>query len=639
MKKGFFLILSLFFTSSLAFGEDFDLRTLSDNIHKTLTTQPAYFDSTQGKYLPVCGTSHFVEFIYLKNKAASDPSKSLGPLFHIPRPDYGSRTELTYNSPTGFFKIHYVTVGDSAVYQESVDVNPPDGVPDYVNKVADIFDSVWIFEVNGLGYKKPPSDGWYPGGFDKGGDSLYDVYLAKLAPAFYGYTVPETTAGPSFSQSFTSYIVIRNDYPVPPFPNRPIYDNVRVTVAHEFFHSIHFGYDVFEYEYIPGNSDSVRPYWLEISAVWMEDMAYDYINDYVSYLPYFYNYPWLSLRTFSYNFSFPDRVFHPYASCIWALYLQEKYGIDIIRAIWEKCGAVSGFNLFDASEQALREATSNSVGFSDAFREFTIWNYFTGNRTLFGNFYSEANLFGVSVDIDTVHRIMTSDIILVPIGDDTTNPPQNLAANYVVFKPEPQSPQDSVGGLKMEFYGSGAGAGWEISTIAYKSGLIPVITYFDSLFGGTWYDSVNNWANYDSIIMVPTPINFLTNFTGWLYGYKVNYDSVLTAPQAFYTRDTIFQNFPNPFVIRNTSDVTYFPFTLSEQSHVFIDILTPDGVLVRRIRTSNPLAGNNSYKTKTSALSWDGKNEKLQYVASGVYFYRVKTKNAEKLMKLVVVRQ
>lgn len=636
MRKSFSLTGILLFSFSIGFSADSDLKTLHENIQKTLATQPAYFDPTQGRYIPACGTSLFSEFNFLKNQAATDPSKSLGPLFHIPRPDYGAISEQTYDSPVGFFKVHFVTQGPDSVYQSSVDLNPVDGVPDYVNKVADIFDSVWIFEVNGLGYKKPPSDGWYPGGFDKGGDSLYDVYLVELGPGFYGYTAPETTNG-SPAHSYTSYIVIRNYFPVPPFPNRPIYDNVRVTAAHEFFHSIHFGYDAFEPEYLPADPDPVRPYWQEISAVWMEDIIYDGINDYLSYLPFFYNYPWLSLRTFSNNFSFPERVFHPYASCVWAFYLQEKYGTDIIRRIWEKCGAVANTNLFTATEEALREVTGNVTGFSDAFKEFTIWNYFTGNRTLPGNFYSEANLFGVSVDIDTVHPVMSSDTILVNIGQKP-NPPQNLAANYVVFKPEPQTAQDSVGGLKMEFYGSGAGAGWRISAIAYKSGFVPLVKEFAYAFPIGLAD-VNNWASYDSIIIVPTPVNFLTNFNGWQYGYQVNYDSVLTGPQTFFTRDTIFQNFPNPFVIRGSADQTYFPFTLSEASDVCIDILTPEGALVKRIETFQPLAGNNAYKIKGLALAWDGKNEKGNYVASGVYFYRMKTNHADKLMKLVVVRE
>lgn len=637
MKQSFFLIIFSLFIFLAVTGIAADLKSLSDDIQKTLTAQPAYFDSAQGKHIPLCGTSHFVEFNYLKNQVAQDPSKSLGPLFHIPRYDYSPISEQTYDSPAGFFKIHFVTQGPDSVYQASVDINPSDGIPDYVNKVASIFDSVWNFEVNVLGYNPPPSDGWYSDTLN-GGDGKYDVYLRSLGSGYFGITAPETTAGPFTTPSYTSYIEIRNDYPVPPFPNRPLYDNVRVTAAHEFFHSIHFGYDAFEFEYLPSDPDPVRPYWLELSATWMEDIVYDYINDYLSYMPFFYNYPWLSLRTFSYNFSFPEKVFHPYASCVWAFYLQERFGIDIIRRIWEKCGAVSGFNLFDATEQALREVTGNVTGFSDAFREFTIWNYFTGNRTLSGNFYSEANIFGISVDIDTVHPVMSSDTIFVDIGNKP-NPPQNLAANYVVFKPELQTPQDSIGGLKMEFYGSGAGAGWRISTIAHNSGSVPIITEFDKLSSTLWYDSINNWASYDSIIMVPTPINFLTNFTGWLYGYKVNYDSVLTAPSSFPTRDTIFQNFPNPFVIRNTSDLTHFPFTLSEPSNVFIDILTPEGALVKRIKTSQPLAGNNAYKIKGLALAWDGKNEKGSYVASGVYFYRMKTKNAEKLMKLVVVRE
>ncbi len=634
MKKSFFLTLILFFTSSLAFSEGFDLKTLSDNIHKTLATQAAYFDSSQGRFMAICGTSYFVEFNFLKDKLSTTKDTLIPKaLVVIPRPTYGSRQEKTYDSPAGFFKIHYVTEGDSAV--NPADVSPPDTVPDYVNKAADIFDSVWIFEVNTLRYTAPPSDSFYPS--KNGGDGKFDVYLVELAPAYLGYTVPETTTGSPVIR-YTSYIVIRNDYPVPPFPSRPIYDNVRVTAAHEFFHSIQFGYDVSEYEYIPGNPDSLRPYWQELSATWMEDMAYDYINDYLVYLPYFYNYPWLSLRTFSYNFSFPEKVFHPYASCVWAFYLQERYGLDIIRRIWEECGRFPGFNFLLACDSVLREFSGGDTGIAQAFTEFTDWNYFTGDRALPSSYYSEAALFGVEVKIDTLHPVTSRDTIFVSPGIKS-NPPQNFAANYVVFVPLPQSAPDSIGGLKQIFYQGPAGAGWRISAIAYNSGLLPVISEFDTLIPGQWYDSIPNWASYDSVIMVPAPINFATNFAGWQYGYRVNYDSVLTAPSAFATRDSIFQNFPNPFVIRSSTDSTRFPFTLSEASNVFIDILTPDGNLVKRIRTAQLLPGNNSYKVKGSALSWDGKNEKGEYVASGVYFFRVKTKNAEKLMKLVVVRQ
>lgn len=645
MKKSFFLTVILLFSFSLAFSADSDLKSLHENIQKTLTTQPAYFDLTQGRFIPQCGTSHFVEFNFVKNQTVTDPSKSLGPLFHILRPNYGSRTELTYDSPAGSFKIHYVTLGDSAVYQPTVD-SDGDGHPDYVEKVADIFDSVWIFEVNGLGYKKPPSDGWYPGGFDNGGDSLYDVYLAELAPAFFGYTVPETTAGPFSTDSYTSYIVIRNDYPVPPFPNRTIYDNVRVTVAHEFFHSIHFGYDAFEFEYLPSDPDPVRPYWQELSATWMEDIVYDYINDYLSYLPFFYNYPWLSLRTFSNNFSFPERVFHPYASCVWAFYLQERYGIDIIKRIWEECGATQGFNLFPAIDSAIMEFTGGDTGFTEAFSEFTIWNYFTGNRAILGNFYSEANIFGVSIDIDTIHIVRTTDAVLVPLGVKS-NPPQNLAANYVVFIPNPLSPQDT-DWLHIDFFADSffSNPGWKVSVIPYKSGLVPQPGQFCFNFPSGLAE-IYKWGNYDSITIIPTPVSFPNSFNGNLYGYQAFYDttfdSCTTGPTVFITRDSIFQNFPNPFVIRSTSDFTYFPFTLSEQSNVFIDILTPDGNLVKRIKTAQPLAGNQSYKNKSFlsffGLAWDGKNEKGNYVASGVYFYRVKTKHADKLMKLVVVRE
>ena len=50
-----------------------------------------------------------------------------------------SRPHSQHNwpAPDGFFRIHYDTEGPWAVYQADVDIDPMDGIPDYVNRTAD----------------------------------------------------------------------------------------------------------------------------------------------------------------------------------------------------------------------------------------------------------------------------------------------------------------------------------------------------------------------------------------------------------------------------------------------------------------------------------------------------------------------
>ena len=79
-----------------------------------------------------------------------------------------------------------------------------------------------------------------------------------------------------------------------------------------------FGIDFTEAEV--DNQEVVRRYWMELSAVWMEEEIYDNINDYYSYLPFFFSNSRLSLQQFR---SFTD--LHPYGAVVFAVYLSERF--------------------------------------------------------------------------------------------------------------------------------------------------------------------------------------------------------------------------------------------------------------------------------------------------------------------------
>ncbi len=285
--------------------------------------------------------------------------------------DRPTETDETYDSPGGFFKVHFTRTGSHAVYQPD---STTGSIPDYVLSVAQICDSVYTIIISTLGYPLPPSDG----GYAQGVDSLYDIYITNLGGTVFGLTYPDSLQFDSIgSLRGTSFIEIDNDYQESSFltyNSRPL-DAVRITMAHEYFHAVQFGIDFTEMENWT-SPWSQRRYWFEMSASWMEEEIYDDINDYYSVLPFFFRKPRESIQQFN-----GPADFHPYGSCVYPIFLTERYGADIIKSIWLKCGSMGvGPNFLEATQIAIDSASGGSQNFRSAFGEFALWNFFTGSR-------------------------------------------------------------------------------------------------------------------------------------------------------------------------------------------------------------------------------------------------------------------
>ncbi|MCL2218848.1 MAG: hypothetical protein FWB94_03030 [Chitinispirillia bacterium] len=209
----------------------------------------------------------------------------------------------TYISPSGHFKIFYMTSGiDSVDVTDTIgyaaDGQPsswrersrsPNGVPDYVDEVAFALDSSWSMIIDRFGFPKPLTT---PG---PGGEAgYYNVLIALLYEEeyddfFYGVTYPQAGSVTS-STGFPSHIEINSDWSDPLFwgslgyDKRPI-DAVRVTAAHEFFHAPQYtmARHVYLYNFPTG--------WLEGSAVLMEELAFPEINDYLQYIGEYFRTP------------------------------------------------------------------------------------------------------------------------------------------------------------------------------------------------------------------------------------------------------------------------------------------------------------------------------------------------------------
>ena len=157
---------------------------------------------------------------------------------------------LDENYDIGIIRLHYTTSGYHAVNNSDVNGN---NIPDYIDSVAIVFNNVTNTLHNEMGYLLPPSDDYYTSTRDNGGSEHYDVYLRNLSSRYYGYVQPEEFAqgngdneqSNTFKElnAFTSYMAIRNNYKN--FPLEEL-NNIKVTIAHEYYHAIQFGSDGWE---------------------------------------------------------------------------------------------------------------------------------------------------------------------------------------------------------------------------------------------------------------------------------------------------------------------------------------------------------------------------------------------------------
>jgi len=86
------------------------------------------------------------------------------------------------------------------------------------------------------------------------------------------------------------------------------------------------------------------------------------------------------------------------------------------------------------------------------------------------------------------------------------------------------------------------------------------------------------------------------------------------------------QNYPNPF-----NPVTAICYDLPNNGHVLLEIFEPTG---RKITT----LVNQTLKAGSHTMIWNGRNAAGQPVPSGVYFYRLRSKNFNATRKMLLLR-
>jgi len=345
-------------------------------------------------YPAKCATEMIIEFNQNKEKLSlSDialiekylfPKEPLTPL-------------AIYDSPGGKFRLTYETTGTNGVPAADGNSN---GIPDYVEWIASYFDYSWAHQIDTMGYLAPPI-----------GTGKYAISFESMGA--YGYT--EVVSG-----QLTRIVMHNNFLGFPPNtdPEGQQKGAAKVTAAHEFKHAHQIMYANW----------SDPPWFIELDATWMEDIAYDATNDY-------YNYITSSGSPFTSPGASLDAG-QGYEDCNWMLYLCEKNNNLLNRRIWLRRQTNPGENMFTTFNTVL--SSFYSTTFNDAFREYIVWNFLTNSRaTTTHPVYGEATAYPLASLCRTVttypHNSTNCTITKYSANFIRLNPVANSNSLYISF--------------------------------------------------------------------------------------------------------------------------------------------------------------------------------------------------------------
>jgi hypothetical protein len=203
-------------------------------------------------------------------------------------PDPGGSAFRVPEAPplcTSHFCVHYVTSTEDA---PSPADSPPNGVPDYVEKIAIAAETSYSVENGALGWPAAKSDGTRgnPPGETRSG--LVDIYLANIGDeGIFGYTSTDPRPAQDCRRTCFAYLVLDNDFSPAEFGYQDPRIPLEVTMAHEYNHVLQFGID------------AIQDGWLlESTAVWAEENVFPADNDYLNYLPRFSRTPDVPITKF-----------------------------------------------------------------------------------------------------------------------------------------------------------------------------------------------------------------------------------------------------------------------------------------------------------------------------------------------------
>jgi len=498
-----------------------------------------------------------------------------------------SGLDETYDN--GKFRFHYTTTGSNAVTTADTNSN---SVPDYIDQMSAELNYVVAVELTFNSFTEPPSDDFYSANNDNGGSGAYDVYVRNAGAGVYGYVQPELYAnnngnnehssGVNEVNAMTSYMVLRHNYSG--FGNTEL-ENIQVTAAHEYFHAVQFGYDGWEESWV-----------MEATAVQMEEIVYDDINDCYQYMSSWFNNPQQPLNL--------DNSSRWYGSFIFFEYVNSHLSDEAIREFWEQ--SITHDSYYDAySIQTLDEVFDDlGSSFAEMLNGMSIANRVMSSSSAAAPFdYEEANTY--SANLSTYNTVSYS------AGTDETVTSTNLqenAAQYIRLTSD-----DAV-----------------LATLANNDGpdsyleLHAIMTYGDSAWT-VWSGSPINVDPTD-----PSTVYFVVvsqNDAGSSFGYTLTFsDGAMSTDLEIPDKFSISHTYPNPF-----NPQTNIQIDLQNPQRVQVYIYDIKGQMVKTLVNRQLVAGQ-------YVFTWNGRNYQGLPVSTGTYLVRIIGKSQERWRKVTLLK-
>lgn len=206
-------------------------------------------------------------------------------------------------------------------------------IKNLVDNILKISNFVWNKEVEEFGFREPKNSSKY----------YIDIYLGNTK-AFNKAENQYVTINDYYAGYATSYVDSTPYFIINPKMSLNL---IKVTIAHEFFHTIQFAYGLDKVSDYIWNKNL---WFLEASATMMEDEVFDNVNDYINYLKYY-------LPHINYSLEYTNGIIE-YGKMLFVKFLKNKFGIDFIKSIFEN---------YKFNETILEDLKKESIFYNENF--------------------------------------------------------------------------------------------------------------------------------------------------------------------------------------------------------------------------------------------------------------------------------
>lgn len=502
--------------------------------------------------------------------------------FLAPRTEPSPGCSFTHFSPSGRFEFTYETCGCDSVPVE--DIDPPNGIPDFVERCAEYADFSWASIVDSLAFTAPllPPDG------------SYDITFRNLGLGFYGFA---DTSGA------TTTIVLHRNFWGPGWgqnddPDGSQLGRAKVTIAHELKHASQYT-----------TSAWTEGLWIELDAMWVEDLVYPATNDYHLFLT---NVSGSQLDAAWIRIDNDPGDEGSYEDCLWQHYLSGTHGNTVINDLWDRRALFPAEPMKDSYAAIM---AAHSTSWKAAYPAYLEWCWFTGARADSSIGFPDApDLW--KMELYTQGTAMYPATVMADVD--------RLAGHPLRF-----NRGSATGHPRVRFDGDDDHPDFVVSIIAEELNDNFTIVH-PPLDASNDFDYVVPLKFQELRYVMVLVTNTAATGEEKHYSVTVIDDTTVDAPLPGALTERLALDRPAPNPARGRTRIRWHA---PASEAVTVTIHDVAGRIVRTlVRSAESVSG------KPSQASWDGTNDSGTPVAGGVYWVRAASRSASAARPVTVLR-